>query len=93
MKIVLVMVSVHSTKTLTKTEAGTRDWDIAVIGLTMFLFGRMWIWGLWIWKAFECFKWGLMGYPRRIAEDFVAVSDLNCADLAQEVSVEKNFSM
>ena len=26
-------------------------------------------------------------------EDFVAVSDLNCADLAQEVSVEKNFSM
>ena len=26
-------------------------------------------------------------------EDFVAESDLNCADLAQEVSVEKNFSM
>lgn len=26
-------------------------------------------------------------------EDFVAVSDLHCADLAQEVSVQKNFSM
>ena len=34
-----------------------------------------------------------MGYPRRNMEDLVAVSDLNCADLAQEVSVEKNFSM
>ena len=41
----------------------------------------------------ECFKWGLMGYPRRNMEDFVAMSDLNCADLSQEVSVEKNFSM
>jgi hypothetical protein len=26
-------------------------------------------------------------------EDFVAESDLNCSDLAQEVSLEKNFSM
>jgi hypothetical protein len=26
-------------------------------------------------------------------EDFVAKSDLNCADLAQEVSVERNFSI
>jgi hypothetical protein len=26
-------------------------------------------------------------------EDFVAESDLNSADLAQEVSVEKNFSI
>ena len=32
------MVSVHSSKTLTKTEVGTRDWGIAVIGLTMLLF-------------------------------------------------------
>ena len=37
------MVSVHSSKTLTKTEVGTRDWGIAVIGLTMLLFERMWI--------------------------------------------------
>ena len=26
-------------------------------------------------------------------KDFVAVSDLNCANLAQEISVEKNLSM
>ena len=40
----------------------------------------------------ECFKWGLMGYPSRNMNDFVTESDLNCADLAQEVSVE-NLSM
>jgi hypothetical protein len=37
----LVMVSVYSSKTLTKTEVGIRDWGIAVIGLTMLLFERM----------------------------------------------------
>jgi hypothetical protein len=49
----------------------------------------MWIWGLWIWKAGECFKWDLMGYPSRNMEAFVTERerDLNCADLAQEVSV------
>ena len=26
-----------------KIEVGTRDWGVAVIGLTMFLFGAMWI--------------------------------------------------
>ena len=76
------MVSVHSSKTLTKTEVGTRDWGIAVIGLTV-LFERMWIWGLWIWKAMECFKWGLMGHPSRNMEVFVAVSVFNCAYMAQ----------
>ena len=40
----------------------------------------------------ECFKWGLMGYSRRNMEVIVAVSALNCANLAQEVSVDKNFS-
>lgn len=40
----------------------------------------------------ECFKWGLMGYPSRNKEDFVAGSDLNYADLAQEIPMEKNFS-
>ena len=34
-----------------------------------------------------------MGYPSRSMEDFVAEGDLNLADLPQEVSVEKNFSM
>jgi hypothetical protein len=76
------MVSVYSSKTLTMTEVDTRDWRIAVIGLTMLLFGRMWIWELWIWKAVECFNWGLMGYPGWNMEDFVTESDLNCADLA-----------
>ena len=33
-----------------------------------------------------------MGYPSRTMEDFVTESDLNCAALAQEVSVE-DFNM
>jgi hypothetical protein len=65
------MVSVHSSKTL------TNKLGIAVIGLTVLLFGRMRILGLRIWKAVECFKWGLMGYPSRNMEDFVTESDLN----------------
>ena len=38
-----------------------------------------------------CFKWGFMACSSRNMEDFVTESDLNCADLAQEVSVE-NFN-
>ena len=34
-----------------------------------------------------------MGHPSRNMEDFVAGSNLNCVDLAQEISKEKNFSM
>jgi hypothetical protein len=83
------MVSVHSSKTLTKTEFCTRDWGISVTGLTMLLFERMWILGLWIWNTVECFKWDLMGHPSRNVEDFVSGSDLNCVDLAQEISKEK----
>jgi hypothetical protein len=41
----------------------------------------------------ECFKWGLMGHPSRNMEDLVAGSNLNCADLVQEISKEKTFSM
>ena len=32
----------------------------------------------------EYFKWGLMGYPTRKMDDFVAESDLNCLETAQE---------
>jgi hypothetical protein len=48
-----------------------------VIDLAMLLFGRMWIWGLLIWKAKEYFKSGLMGYSSRDMEDFVTERDLN----------------
>ena len=58
----------------------------------MLLLRRMWIWGLCILKALERFKWGLMSFSGRNMEDFVAENDLNCAELAQEVSVE-NFNM
>jgi hypothetical protein len=61
------------------------------MGLTLLLFGRIWIWAVWIWKAMEYFKWGLIGYPSRNMEDFVTESDLNSADLAQEVSVENSI--
>jgi hypothetical protein len=48
-------------KILTKTELGTRDWGIVVIGLPMLLFREMWILEFWIRKAVECFKWGFNG--------------------------------
>ena len=40
----------------------------------------------------ECFKWDLMGYPSKNMKDFAGEIGLNCADLTQEVSMEKNFS-
>jgi hypothetical protein len=43
-------------------------------------------------ESHGCFMWDLMSHPSRNMEDFVAVNDLNCANLAQEVS-EKNFSI
>jgi hypothetical protein len=41
----------------------------------MFLFGGMQIWGLWILKEVECFKWDLMGHLSRKMED---IGCLNC---------------
>ena len=41
----------------------------------------------------ECFKWGLVGHTSRSMEDSINGSDLNCGDLDQEVSEEKNISM
>jgi hypothetical protein len=61
------MVSIHISKTLTKTEVGTTDWGIAVLGLTMLLFGGMWVLGLQ--KAVRCCKWSFMGYNCRNLED------------------------
>ena len=54
----------------------------------LFLRGT-WIWGVWIKKAVECFKWGLVGHPSRNIEDTGAEGELNSGGLAQEVS--KNF--
>ena len=34
-----------------------------------------------------------MGHSSRDMKDFVAEGDLSCADLAQELSVEENFSI
>ena len=34
-----------------------------------------------------------MGHPNRNMEDIGALGDLNCADMAQVVSVETNFHM
>lgn len=38
-------------KTLTKTEVGTRDLSITVIGMAILLVGRRWTLGLWTKKA------------------------------------------
>jgi hypothetical protein len=38
-RVFMVMVSLHSNRTLSKREVGIRDWGIAVIVLTMILFG------------------------------------------------------
>ena len=53
------MESVHNSKTLTKTEVGTRNLGFVVIGMTMLLFGRMYILGVYICKAVKGFIWGL----------------------------------
>ena len=75
-RVALVMVSLHSNKTQTKTEVSTKDWSIPMIGLTMLLFGRMWVLGLWIRKAAECFKWGLVGHSSRNTKDNDTEGDL-----------------
>jgi hypothetical protein len=64
-----------------------------MIGLTMLVYGVMWIWGLWIKIAEKCFKWGLMEHNSRSMDKSGAGGDLNCEGLAQEVLEEKNFSM
>lgn len=39
--VILVMVSLYSNTIVTKMEVGTRNWDIAVTGLTMLFFGEL----------------------------------------------------
>jgi hypothetical protein len=48
-----------------------------VIGLTMLLFGGMYIWGLRLRKAVECFKWNLMNQLSRNIKDNSLDGDLN----------------
>jgi hypothetical protein len=43
-RLALFMVSVYSSKTLTEAEVGTRDWGIAVIGLTCFYLKECGFW-------------------------------------------------
>ena len=79
------MVSLHSNKTLIKTKVGSRDWSIAVIGLTMVLFGVTWALEDWVTRLLECIKCSLMDHTSRSTEDSGAECDvLNCGD--QEVS-------
>jgi hypothetical protein len=55
-RVVTVIVSVQSNRTVTKIEVGTRDWDSPVKGLTMQLVGGMLALGVWIRKALQCFR-------------------------------------
>jgi hypothetical protein len=88
------MVSVHISDTLSKIEAGTRDWDIAVIGLAMILFFlKRNVDFVILENSGMFFNLGLMSYPSRNMGDFIAEYDLNGADLDQEVSVETKFRM
>lgn len=54
-------------------------------GWTMLLIGRIWTLGLWIKKAVELLKQGLIGHPKKSVEDSVQ-GDLNYGYPAQEVS-------
>lgn len=87
------MVSLHSNKTLAKTEVGAKDLGITVIGLIMLLFGGMWTLELWITKAIEHFRWGLLSHSGRNKEDSGTKGDFNCGGLAQGVSEDRNFNL
>lgn len=50
---------VSSQQQNTKTEDNTREWDIAMTGLIMLLFGKIWnTFGLKTKKMVDSFKWG-----------------------------------
>jgi hypothetical protein len=52
-RLAMLLVSLYRNRTLTKTEIDTREWGIAVIGLTMLLVGRSGTLGLWIRKQLK----------------------------------------
>ena len=45
-----------SNETLTKIEVSSRHWGNSVMDLIMFLFEKMWILKLWIWKVVKGLK-------------------------------------
>lgn len=82
---VVVMVSLHSDRTATKTEVSTWEQGSAVMGRTRLVVGGMWTLGLWIRKEVERFKWSLMGHTSRIIKDN-AESNLNDGGSGEGVS-------
>jgi hypothetical protein len=86
------MVSLHSNRTLAKIGVAIREQGIAVIGLTMLLFGRIWkALRLWIRKAVECCNQGLIGHSDGSIGDSSAESHANYNSTGQEVSEMKNI--
>lgn len=65
------------------------------MGLTMFLFGRMWTLGLKIRKAVKWFKWDLMSHASKNMKDRGAEGYLNWGGggRVREVSEENYFNM
>ena len=59
----------------------------------MLSFEGMWILELWINKAGECFKRGLIDQNSRDMESSSAESELNSKNLAQDISKERKFIM
>lgn len=65
----LVMVSLHSSRIMTKTDVHTRDQVIAATGLIMMFVGGIWkTFRLWTRKLVGHFKLGLRGHPSRNTE-------------------------
>lgn len=84
------MASLHSTRTATKIEVGTRKQSIALTSLTVLFVVGIWnTWDFGLGKLLN-FKWGLLGHPSRITEDSVPESDGDYDSLAQEVSDRKS---
>ena len=56
-------------QTLTKTEVGTKYWDIVLVSLTMLLFEGLWTLVLWISKAVDYFMCYLLDHTSRSMDD------------------------